>query len=237
MRLVLMVGLITILVRVAAVEAQMSGEPRGYFDVTLVRAQPTGEFGVIVDEGWGVELGARYRLDPGGLLSVRGSVGFINYGNETLRYCSLYSCRVGVDLDTDNNIFFFGVGPELAIPMGPIRPYARVALGVGYFVTTSGLSGDGCCDGTFARTDNFDDVVFQQRLGAGFGLRLSNGRHPVWLDLGADYHHNGITSYLREGDIVDRPDGSIVFSPRRSEANLWSFRAGVSIGFGREDRP
>lgn len=46
-------------------------------------------------------------------------------------------------------------------------------------------------------------------LGAGLGLRLANGRRPVWLDMGADYHHNGMASYLREGDIVDQADGSL----------------------------
>ena len=234
MRFALMAGLVTILAAVPAVEAQTPSVPQGYFDVALVGAQPTGDFGVNVDQGWGVELGGRYQLDPAGVLSVRGSLGFINYGNETLEFCSLYSCRVGVDLDTQNNILFFGVGPELAIQMGPIRPYARFAVGVGYFVTTSGLSGDGCCDYTYASTNNFEDVVFQERLGAGLGLRLSNGRRPVWLDLGVDYHHNGIASYLKEGDIVDQPDGSIVIYPRRSEANLWSFRVGVSVGFGRD---
>ena len=179
-----------------------------------------------------MELGGRYELDPDGLLSLRGSLGFINYGHERLLFCSVYSCRVGIDLDTQNNIVFFGVGPELAIQMGPLRPYARAALGIGYFVTTSGLSGDGEFDPTFARTDNFDDLVLQRRLGAGLGLRLSNGRRPVWLDLGVDYHHNGMATYLREGDIVDQPDGSIVISPRRSEANLMTFRVGVSIGVG-----
>ena len=233
MRYTLMAGLVTILSAVGIAEAQMPEAPpapRGYFDVTLIGAQPKGDFGLIVDQGWGVELGGRYELDPDGLLSLRGSLGFINYGHERLRFCSVYSCRVGIDLDTQNNIVFFGVGPELAIQMGPLRPYARAALGIGYFVTTSGLSGDGEFDPTFARTDNFDDLVLQRRLGAGLGLRLSNGRRPVWLDLGVDYHHNGMATYLREGDIVDRPDGSIVISPRRSEANLVTFRVGVSIG-------
>jgi len=66
------------------------------------------------------------------------------------------------------------------------------------------------------------------------GLRLSNGRRPVWLDLGADYHHNGMASYLREGDIVDQPDGRIIIYPRRTQANLWSFRLGVSVGLGSD---
>ena len=233
MRVALMAGLVAVLIAVADVAAQTSLGPRGYFDVTLVGAQPTGDFGLIVDEGWGVELGGRYELEPTRLLSVRGSLGFINYGSETLRYCSVYSCRVGMDLDTRNDIFFVGVGPELAIQMGPIRPYARGSLGIGYFATTSGLSGsDDWTGNSFANTNNLDDLVFQKRLGAGLGLRLSNGRRPVWLDIGADYHHNGIASYLKEGDIVDQPDGSIVIFPRRSDANLWSFRFGVSIGLG-----
>ena len=232
MRFALMAGLVTILATVSAVEAQTFPAPRWYVDGTVVGAQPTGEFGLNVDEGWGFEAGGRYELDPAGFVSVRASLGFINYGNETLRFCSVYGCRVGVDLDTRNNILFFGVGPELGIRMGPVRPYVRAAVGVGYFETTSGLSGDDS-GYTYASTNNFDDVVYQQRVGGGLGLRLSNGRHPVWLDFGADYHNNGIANYLREGDIVDQPDGSIVITPRRSEANLWSFRVGASVGIGR----
>ena len=231
MRFALIVGLVTTLSVVAA-EAQTPRAPRGYFDIGLVGARPTGDFGLIVDEGWGLELGGRYGFDPAGLLSVRGSMGFINYGNETLRFCSVYSCRVGMDLDTRTNILFLGVGPELAFRMGPLRPYGRVSLGIGYFVTTSGLSGSDDWSGhSYANTNNLDDLVFQRRAGAGLGLRLSNGRRPVWLDLGADYHRNGTATYLREENIVDQPDGGIVIYPRRTEANLWSFRGGVSIGF------
>lgn len=235
MRFVLMTGLVTILAAVPTVEAQTSRAPCWYLDGTVIGAQPTGDFALNVDEGWGFEFGGRYQLDPAGMLSIRASLGFINYGSETLRFCSVYGCRVGIDLDAQNNILFMGVGPEFGIQLGPLRPYARAAVGVGYFETTSGLSGDDS-GYTFAGTNNFDDVVFQQRVGAGLGLRLSNGRNPVWLDFGADYHHNGVANYLKEGDIVDQPDGSIVIFPRRSEANLWSFRLGVSVGIGRGEQ-
>ena len=120
-------------------EAQAQSEevraPRGYLDFTLVGAQPTGDFGLIVERGWGFEFGGRYELDPVGLFSLRGSIGFINYGNETLQFCSVYSCRVGVDLDTQNNILFLGIGPELAMQVGRLRPYGRVSLGLAYFVS------------------------------------------------------------------------------------------------------
>ena len=233
MRFALMASLVTTLTAFGAVEAQTPLAPRVFLDFTLVGAQPTGEFGLNVDDGWGAELGGRYALDPRGLLSIRASLGFIQYGNETLRFCSFYGCRVGVDLDTENNIVYFGVGPEFGIQVGPLRPYARAALGVGYFETKSGLRGDDS-HYTYASTNNFDDVVFQKQVGAGLEVRVSNGRNPVWLDFGADYHHNGVANYLREGDIVDQPDGSILIFPRRTEANLWSFRLGVSIGLGRD---
>ena len=231
MRFALMAGLVTILSAVEAVQAQEVRTPRGYLDFTLVGAQPTGEFGLIVERGWGFELGGRYEVDPVGLFRLRGSIGFINYGNETLQFCSVYSCRVGADLDTQNNILFLGVGPELAIQVGPLRPYGRVSLGLSYFVTTSGLSGsDDWAGYTYANTNNWEDVVFQTRMGAGLGIRLSTGGRPVFLDVGADYHHNGRATYLREGDIVDQPDGSVVIYPRRTDANLWNFRVGVSVG-------
>ncbi len=142
MRFALTASLVTTLATGAAVEAQAPLTPLVFLDATVVGAQPTGDFGLIVDEGWGFELGGRYALDPGGVLSIRASLGFINYGSETLRFCSVYSCRVGIDLDTQNNIFFFGVGPELGVQLGPLRPYARAAVGVGYFETTSGLRGE-----------------------------------------------------------------------------------------------
>lgn len=235
---ILLAALTVLLVSPRATEAQSERAPRGYIDITLVGAQPTGDFGLNVDQGWGLELGGRYELDPAGLFSLRGSAGFINYGNERLQFCSVYSCRVGIDLNTRNNILFLGVGPELAIQMGPMRPYLRTTFGVGYFVTTSGLSGsDGFYDHSYASTNNFDDVVFQKRMGAGLGIRLSNGRRPVSLDLGADYHHNGTATYLREGDIVDQPDGSVIIYPQRSDANLWTFRVGVSVGMARNQGP
>ena len=45
MRFVLMVALVVILAAVADGEAQTSNAPRGYFDVTLVGAQPRGTSG------------------------------------------------------------------------------------------------------------------------------------------------------------------------------------------------
>ena len=66
MRFVLMASLVTTLGRIEAVGAQTPLAPVVFLDATLVGAQPTGDFGLNVDEGWGFELGGRYQLDPGG---------------------------------------------------------------------------------------------------------------------------------------------------------------------------
>ena len=67
---------------------------------------------------------------------------------------------------------------------------------------------------------------------AGVRARLTRGRVPLYAEVGAHYHWNGEVEYLAEGDIVDRPDGTIVLAPNETEANLFAVHVGVSVGFG-----
>ena len=227
-------ALLLVLAAPAALGGQSPDEPEGYLGVGFVVAQPTGAFGRTVDQGFGAELKGRFHLDPDGWVSLRADVGFIIYGHERLNFCSALSCRVGLDLTTTNSILFAGMGPEVSIPGEWMRPYAYGTFGIGYFNTVSRLSGDHDYD-AFASTVNFDDAVFQTRVGGGLEVRVRGGPKPIHLDFGVDYHANGIAEYLREGDIVDHPDGSITLLPRRSEANLVTFRMGVSFGVGGGD--
>jgi hypothetical protein len=52
----------------------------------------------------------------------------------------------------------------------------------------------------------------------------------LFIDLGVVRHDNGLVSYLTEGDIVDNPDRSVTRYPKLSEADLLSFRLGVTLG-------
>lgn len=47
------------------------------------------------------------------------------------------------------------------------------------------------------------------------------------------YHNNGEADYLREGDIRDNFDVTITVFPVRSDTDLFSFQAGVTVGAGR----
>jgi hypothetical protein len=135
-----------------------------------------------------------------------------------------------VDVETSNNIVNFGGGLELAIPTPAVRPYVFGQLGSGYFYTQSSVEGS---DDTFefARTTNYHDWVFSRQVGGGLQIPLGRSRSGVGvhLDLGATYNLNGEARYLREGSIEEVSPGNYAFHPIRSEANLVTWRIGVSF--------
>jgi len=212
--------------------------PRGFLGGGPWFAEPEGRFGRAVDAGWGGDLNGRYELDDRGVLSLRGDLGFLVYGHERQTVCfdPPVGCRIALDLTTSNTIFLGGLGPEIALPGRRFRPYAYGGIGFAYFSTRSSLSGADEHD-DFASTENFGDGTLAWRAGGGLQLRLTGGRNPIWLDLGAEHHRNGVVEYLTEGDIQDHPDGSITLFPRRTEADLTTFRIGVSVGLGRDPEP
>jgi hypothetical protein len=165
-----------------------------------------------------------------GHVRLRGDVGFLVYGHERQRYCFTLSCRVQSDLTTTNSIFYGGIGPELVLATGAVEPYVHATAGLAGFVTSSSLDDrDGY--GPYFETTNYSDVVFSWKAGGGVRLRVGRGYRPVFLDFGVERHDNGVANFLTVGDIVDEPDGSITVYPNRSEADLVTFRFGVSVGF------
>ena len=81
----------------------------------LLFANPVGEFEENVDFGFGLGAHVRLPVDDDGTLSLRLDLGFINYGNETIRICITQPCRVTGDLTISNNILLLGIGPERAV--------------------------------------------------------------------------------------------------------------------------
>lgn len=205
--------------------------PRSYVGGELTYADPQGQFRDYVGNGWGGGAHYLFRVDPRGWLGIRADASLVNYGHERDRVLlsPTVGGRITVDLTTDNNIAFAGIGPQIGLPTGTIRPYANGFVGVSYIFTESSLSGSGDTD-SFANTTNYDDASFAYGGGAGLYIPVSRRKNPVSLDLGATYRHNGTAQYLRHGDITDNPDGSITLHPVRSETNLVTFHVGVSVG-------
>jgi hypothetical protein len=220
-------GLLTSAVRV---DAQRPSRIGGSFDVSFVAADAVGELGALVDQGFGFELGGGAPVTESGHLRLRGDLGFLVYGVERLRFCS-FGCRVGSELTTTNAIVYAGVGPEIVLLKGDVQPYVNASAGLSYFVTSSSLDDhDGY--GSYLETTNYNDVVFGLRYGGGVRFRLGGSRKPVFFDLGVERHDNGVAEYLTVGDIVDHADGSVTVYPNRTDADLVTFKLGVSIGVG-----
>lgn len=205
----------------------------GHVGLGLLLGEPVGQFDRYVGLAVGVEASGRLPLDPEGLVSLRADLGFMIYGHESRRVCfEGVGCRVEARLQTDNNIFFGGLGPELALPLGWIRPYVNALAGFGYFQTSSSLKGTWDNEDHFT-TENLGDGTFAWGIGGGIRVNVHSGRTPVSLDFGGRYLQNGVMRYLTKGDIVDNPDGSITLFPKVSEANLVTYRMGVTIGIPR----
>jgi len=189
---------------------------------------PQGAFRQNVRQGFGVDGFFRWNFDSRGILSLRTDGAFLGYGRETKRVplSSTIGGRILVDLTTSNNILHAGIGPQLTAPDGPFRPYVNGGIGFSYFFTTSSVEGSHDNE-PFASTTNYDDFTLSLTTGTGVLIPLGV-RRDVSLDLGVQYQNNGQVRYLRKGSIIDLPNGGIQITPIESEANLLSFRVGVS---------
>lgn len=202
---------------------------RNVLGVSAAFMQPTGEFEQFVSWGGGVDLSFVAGLQRQGPLGLRVQGSVLWYGHEH------YDVWVGPRLpnsyfrvNTNNFIANLGVGPQLTLGDGAVRPYGFGLAGVSYFATTSSVEDD--WGDTWDSETNFDDARFALGAGGGLLVQLGGRSRPVFLDVGAHWTYNGRTTYLREGSIIEYPDGSMLIVPIRSDANHWTFRLGVAVG-------
>jgi hypothetical protein len=198
------------------------------FDVGGQFARPTGEFHSQVDHAWGIGGSARYHLRGFSPLGLRADVSFLNYGDEKQRVpLSPTVNRVLIDMSTTNNIVVVSGGPELAIMTGALRPYLYAFAGYSYFYTESSVGDDN--GGNFASTTNFDDGGLATGFGGGLRLPLRVRSVGLSFDAGARLTRSGTRSYLKPGDVLDQPDGTLLFTPRTTRTDFWQYHIGVSI--------
>ena len=197
----------------------------GFFWAQL--AAPLGEFNDNVGLGGGVGLGGLLYLGDNRYAALRAEGSFVVYGSDTVRRpLSPTIPFVDVDVETTNSILTAGVGPQIFLATGPIRPYIYGTVGLSYFVTQTSVKGDHE-DEPIASTTNFDDLNLLLSGGGGLSVKLHKGVH---LDLSAVYNHNGLAEYVTEGGLRELRGGGWVADPIASNANLITYRVGISIG-------
>ena len=203
------------------------------FGGDVVVSQPKGEFATNVPNGYGFDLTGMFRIDPKGYFNIRADVGGVQYGRETQRINFPNTGRVSLDLETDNRIGFAGIGAQLQIPDGWFRPYANAAIAYTNFWTESSLSGTDNSTAAISTTNHSDGShawIF------GGGLVIPFGNSPAALNMGARYFYGGTATYLRKGDIIDNPDGTITLNLRNSKTDLVLWQLGISFVIPRTTR-
>jgi hypothetical protein len=196
------------------------------FGGDVVISQPKGEFANNVPNGFGFDLTGMFRVDPKGYFNIRADLGGVQYGRETQEVLFPNTGRVALNLETDNRIGFGAIGAQLQIPDGWLRPYANAAVAYTNFWTESSLSGTDDSFETFTTTNHSDGS--HARIFGG-GLMIPFGKSQGALNLGARYFYGGTATYLRKGDIIDNPDGTVTLNLRNSKTDLVLWQVGVSF--------
>jgi hypothetical protein len=198
----------------------------------LLLARAAGEFGRYVDGGVGFGLsGVRY-FGEARRLGIRVDLTLVSYGREsTSSEVVLGGVAVDVDLTTENAIATLAVGPQYVFGRGRVQPWVSATIGSAQFVTTTSAWAGGQAL-PIASTDVLEHHTLA--LSAGGGARVGlwpNRRRPISLEVDARYHRHGAVEYLRQGGVRELPDGSITLDPITSDADLWTVRLGVVMGF------
>jgi hypothetical protein len=208
-----------------------SGPSRFSIEGDLLVAQPKGEFATEIDtQGFGGNVGGLFRLDKEGIFSIRGDIGGMQYGSETLHAPYLpITGRVDLDIETTTSVFWGAIGPQISAPVGRFQPYLNASFGFMDFVTQTSVRGSDS-DYEYASTTNKDDATSTYIFGGGVYVPI--GSSNEWkFHAGARYFMGGQASYLKEGDIRDNADGSITLFPRTSKTDQITWQVGVSYTF------
>ena len=206
-------------------------DAKGEFFGYVGLAVPLGDFRTYVDFGGGPGIGGVLFLDEDRIVGLRAEGNYLVYGVE--RNNVPLVPYVDLVRETTNSIVTAGVGPQVYLGSGAIRPYMYGTFGFSYFVTSTNLSGTYDQE-PIASTTNHSDFRWAFVGGGGLSVRVRGGENPLSVDLSAAYRYNGPAEYLANGtaNLERRRGGGWVANPIRSEANLMTFRVGVSAGVG-----
>jgi len=199
-----------------------------------VMLQPKGDFANNIGRGWGFNGAGLFRVDEKGYVQLRADVGIAQYGSETKRIpLNPITGRVDFEVETSNVVGWGALGGQLQIPDGPFRPYVNGSLAYTDFSTRSTLQGTSNTFGDGLSTQNQHDGSHARIYGAGvnipFGRKFTSGM----LNFGAHYYQGAEAAYLKKGDIIDNPDGTISFTPRRSRTDFVLWQLGASFTLPR----
>jgi len=198
--------------------------------------QPLGDFGRNVSNGFGLDGMGTAGLDSRGIISVRAQLGWMQYSRKTESFFvqsafGLYE----LESETKSGVLTLGVGPQLMVPEGPVRPYVAGTIGFSRFSTETAInvpatSSNSGTKETLDQQTVSSDFILSLAGAAGVAFHLSIfGNSGVLGDLGVRYHHNGLAKYVSSNGVQYNGSGTATITPTTSEADFIVYRIGVVV--------
>lgn len=203
---------------------------RGSIGIHLQLSEPTGDFGRNSGNGFGVGAYVLTRVDRHALLHWRVDASLLTYGN-SLRRIPLAGTGglVQLNLRTSNNIVSLVTGPQLLGPTGLFTPYATALGGFSVFWTSSSVEGTANQREPFATTTNSSDAEWAYGGAVGSYIRVTQGRTPVRIDLGARLLRHDDVRYLNDDRVREAYNNDRPPVPLRGRADFITYYLGANV--------
>ncbi len=197
-----------------------------YIGGELAVGSPLGEFDKNVDTSVGVGVHVGYRLAS--FLSIRFDIAHLIYGSDSWRTTNPSFPGVSFEMNTENTLTFFGLGPQLTGRLGPLRPFVNLSGGFETLSTSTTLRGNGQ-EMNVAEDTNFRDYAWAWGGGAGVHVPI-----PAWkgvtVSLGAFYQAGGNAEYVLKGGLRRNGDGTVSPETVESKTGLVRYQLGLTMG-------
>ncbi len=202
---------------------------RGSVGIHLQVSEPKGGFGQNTGNGFGVGGYVLVRLDPNAITNLRSDLSFLTYGSSTRRIpLSGTGGLIQLDLRTTSSIVSVVAGPQLLGPTGTFTPYATALGGFSVFWTSSAIEGANNENAAFATTTNASDAAWAYGGAVGSYIRVSNGKNPVRIDLGARFLRHDDVRYLNADRVRDAYNNDRPPVPLRGRADFVTYYLGIN---------
>jgi hypothetical protein len=191
----------------------------GFGGITLVVAEPLGDFKRNGNVAAGLTLFGVFPLDPGGTLGLRLDGAYLVYDTDYR----------GWGVSTTSQIGTLAAGPQATLGRGPVRIYGFATFGGSVFWTSASYDGYcGCYDSDVFFLDGH--TTSTRQVGTGLLLALSRRRTPIAIDLGLREVRHASVTYVPAGGFTDNGGGTYTVERVTTPVHLRVFQVGVSIG-------
>ncbi|MCX7874944.1 MAG: hypothetical protein N2321_02120 [Melioribacteraceae bacterium] len=203
--------------------------------ISFMLGYPQGEFRKNVDNiGFGVQLqGTLWAPTHSRPFTIGFDLGYIVYGQVNERRPWIGFPGVYLNLQRTNSMANLHFLMQVSPFFGTVRPYIEGLFGGAYIFTESEVKNENL-NQKIASSTNFDDFAWNYGYGAGILFKVSDGFENVgkiYLDFKARYLYGTEAEYLTEESVITNSLGDVIFQPKKSKTDFFTFHIGVIAYF------